>query len=154
MTRKAKKNDKLAETTTTIVVSPTEEQPLSQNKTYKDQQTEKAKPPALQMIAFSNFFRFLTGRDKALMIIGTCAAVITGVLLPSLSIIMGEITNTFDPDNSAEDIKDTMATLSGYIAIVGLGTWVFGYIYFSFWQHLAENITFNLRSRYLHAILK
>jgi hypothetical protein len=82
-------------------------------------------------------------------VIGTLSAVICGALLPSIGVVMGEITNTFGPQNSQEEIRESMELLVGYICIVGAGTWVFGYIYYAFWQHLAENITFNLRSRYL-----
>ena len=32
--------------------------------------------------------------------------------------------------------------------------WLFCYMYFAFWQHLAENITFDLRSRYIEALLR
>ena len=88
------------------------------------------------------------------MVIGTISAVICGALLPSIGIVMGEITNTFGPDNKPDEIKEAMELLFGYISIVGALCWVFGYIYYAFWQHLAENITFNLRSRYLQAIMK
>jgi len=106
------------------------------------------------MIPFSLYFRYLTPTDKLLVTIGSISAIVAGCLLPSMAIIMGEITNTFDPDNTADDIKDTMSWLAGIISIIGLGLWIFGYMYYAFWQHTAENITFNLRSRYLHAILK
>lgn len=47
-----------------------------------------------------------------------------------------------------------MRMVSLYICLVGIGCWLFGYIYYGFWQHLAQNISFDLRSRYLHAILR
>lgn len=108
----------------------------------------------MKMIQFKQFFRFMTPSDKALMIIGTICAIVCGCLLPSIGIAMGEITNTFDPDNTEDEIRDTMRILVIYICIVGVGCWIFGYIYYAFWQHLAENISFNLRSRYLKAIMK
>jgi len=40
------------------------------------------------------------------MVIGTISAIICGLLIPSLAIVMGEITNTFDPDNTAKEIFD------------------------------------------------
>jgi len=46
-----------------------------------------------------------------------------------------------------------MSVIAGYICLVGLGKCIFGYIFYSFWQHLAENVSFDLRSKYLHAIL-
>jgi len=85
------------------------------------------------MIAFSTFFRYLTLADKFLIGIGSISAIIAGCLMPSMSIVMGEITNTFDPDNTADEIKDTMGTLAGYISLIGLGLWIFGYMYYAFW---------------------
>ena len=59
-------------------------------------------------------------KDRILLIVGAIAAVITGALLPAMAVIVGQITNTFDPDNSAKSIKDTMNRTAGYICIVGL----------------------------------
>lgn len=106
------------------------------------------------MIPFRYFFRFMTKRDKLLMAVGTFSCVVAGCLVPSLAIIMGEITQNFDPRSSTDEILDNMRDLAGKISLVGLGMWVAGYLYFGFWQHLAENMTFDLRSKYLHAILK
>jgi len=36
------------------------------------------------------------------MVIGGMSAAVCGLLIPSLSVVMGEVTNTFDPDNTAE----------------------------------------------------
>lgn len=105
------------------------------------------------MVPFSYFFRFLTPSDKALMILGSISSIVAGALVPSLSIILGNISSTFDPKNTPDEIKSSMKELAGIISLVGLGMWIFGYIYYAFWQHLAENVSFNLRSRYLKAIL-
>ena len=107
----------------------------------------------MKMVNFAEFFRYLTASDKALMVIGTASAIICGCLLPALGIVMGSVTNTFG-DSDPAAIKSQMQTIVGWICLVGLGCWVFGYIYYAFWQHMAENITFNLRSRYLKAIMK
>jgi ABC-type multidrug transport system fused ATPase/permease subunit len=37
--------------------------------------------------------------------------------------------------------------------MIGIGIWIFGYMYFAFWQHLAENISFDLRKRFLAKLL-
>jgi ABC-type bacteriocin/lantibiotic exporter with double-glycine peptidase domain len=47
-----------------------------------------------------------------------------------------------------------MKTTALVICLVGLGQWFFAYVYYAFWQHLAQNVSFDLRSRYLHAILR
>lgn len=85
------------------------------------------------MIPFTYYFRFMTRSDKALMIIGTMSAFVCGCLLPSIGIAMGEITNTFDPDSTEDEIRDSMRLLVIYICIVGAGCWLSGYIYYAFW---------------------
>jgi ATP-binding cassette subfamily B (MDR/TAP) protein 1 len=88
------------------------------------------------------------------MILGAISALISGFLLPCISIAMGAVTNTYDPSNSKDEILNQMKTICLYICLVGIGCWIFGYIYYAIWQHLAQNVSFHLRSRYLHAILK
>jgi ATP-binding cassette subfamily B (MDR/TAP) protein 1 len=106
------------------------------------------------MIKFSHFFKYATKRDRFLIALGSIGAVLCGVLMPSISIVMGSITNTFNPTNSPEDILHTMRNLAIYITLLGIGVWIFGYIYYAFWQHMAENVAFDLRSMYLHRILE
>lgn len=106
------------------------------------------------MIDMKKFFTYVTFKDKCLMIIGAIGAVVAGFLLPCISIAMGEVTNTFNPEDSKEEIINAMRLICLYICLTGIGSWVFGYIYFAFWQHLAQNVSFDLRSRYLHAILR
>ena len=106
------------------------------------------------MVKFSQFFKYIKGKDKFLLIVGSISAVCCGISLPSMAIIVGEVTNTFDPRKSSDDILDTMSNISGWIAIIGAIQWVMGYLYYAFWQHLAENVSFDLRSRYLSAVLR
>lgn len=111
-------------------------------------------PKQPEMINFSKFFTYMNCTQKFMMVIGTIGAIVAGVLLPSLAIVMGAVTNTYNPSNTKDQVLDQMKTITLYICLVGLGTWLFGYLYFAFWQHLAQMISFDLRSRYLHAILK
>jgi hypothetical protein len=46
-----------------------------------------------------------------------------------------------------------MRTVAIYVSIVGGISWLFTYFFHGFWQHLAENISFDLRTRFLSAIL-
>jgi ATP-binding cassette subfamily B (MDR/TAP) protein 1 len=106
------------------------------------------------MIKFSKFYTYMTGKEKALMVLGTIGALFAGFLLPCMSIAVGELTDTFDPRNGKDKILDNMRLICLYICLVGSASWIFGYMYYAFWQHLAQNISFDLRSRYLHAILQ
>ena len=82
------------------------------------------------------------------------AAVLCGILVPSISIFLGEISNAYNTKQATLDTKRIMKMLIIYINLVGFGCFIFGYIYYAFWQHVAENVTFDIRSRYLRSILK
>jgi hypothetical protein len=80
-------------------------------------------------------------------------AIITGALYPALAIVLGALTNTFDPHNSSADTVDKMRKLVIIIVCIGIISWIFAYMFFAFFQHLAENISFDLRKRFLHHLL-
>lgn len=85
------------------------------------------------MISMSEFFRYIHGKDRFLMVVGIASAVIAGGLLPFVSVAQGEVTNSFDPNNAKEAIFDRMKQVSLVICLVGLGQWFFAYVYYAFW---------------------
>jgi len=90
-----------------------------------------------KMINMSEFFRYVHGKDRFLMVVGIVSAIISGGLLPFVSVAQGEVTNSFDPNNAKEAIFDRMKQVALVICLVGVGQWFFSYVYYAFWQHLA-----------------
>lgn len=90
-----------------------------------------------KMINMSEFFRYIHGKDRFLMVVGIVSAIIAGGLLPFVSVAQGEVTNSFDPNNAKEAIFDRMKQVALVICLVGVGQWFFSYVYYAFWQHLA-----------------
>ena len=86
--------------------------------------------------------------------IGTFFAIASAAIISSLAILLGDITNTFDPTTSSDAIMDQMRILLRNILLVGAAGAIASYFYYAFWQHVAENITFDLRSRFLHKLLE
>ena len=105
----------------------------------------------------SKFFKNLCFGDKVLLGVGSFAAIAAGAILPSISLIMGNVamtfTNTTNPNPDPNSMVHNMAMISAFVAFVALGLFSFSYMFFAFWQHLAENITNNLRKRYLAALM-
>ena len=60
------------------------------------------------MLSISTFFRYINRWEKFYMIIGTVSAVINGILMPGMAILVGLITNSYDPDNTPEDVFHQM----------------------------------------------
>lgn len=116
----------------------------------EDEEEEKDAKP----INFHRFFEYNSRKDNIMLFVGTVAAMIAGVFMPSIALIMGTIATNFgDTGVSPEDISEIIGTVSKYVAAIAIIIYVFSYIFFAFWQHLAENISLNLRKIYLEALL-
>jgi len=88
-----------------------------------------------------------------MLAIGTFGAIIAGLMLPSIALIMGSIANNFGQDADISNMSETIGKTSKLVAGVAVVIFVFSYIFFAFWQHLAENISLRLRKIYLRALL-
>lgn len=89
-----------------------------------------------------------------MVIFGVIGAILAGVLYPCVAIVMGEIVDTFDPSNTPEDMLEDMKWLLTIFLIIGILSWITTYMYFAFSQHVAENISYNLRAIYLEKLLQ
>jgi hypothetical protein len=107
----------------------------------------------IRAVPLSYFYRYATKTEKFMLFVGSLGCLVAGCLLPALAILLGEVTNSFNPANGYKSIYDGMKWTCLWITIVGVVSFVAGYIYYALFQHVAENISFNLRSRYLSAFL-
>jgi ATP-binding cassette subfamily B (MDR/TAP) protein 1 len=112
--------------------------------------------PPTRQIAFSKYFTYLTPMDRLLLVVGTLAAVLAGAILPSISLVMGNVAAAFTTggSNSGQvSIISQMSVIASIVMLIALSLFVFSYMFFAFWQHLAENITIDLRKRYIAALM-
>lgn len=119
--------------------------------TFKAKKRAKVAVPTIR---FVKFFKYISGWDRVYLVIGALGAICAGLLLPSISLVMGEVSTAFGTSNSRADTLALMSTLSVWISIVAVAIFLCSYIFFAFWQHLAENISMDLRSRYMTALLQ
>jgi len=66
-----------------------------------------------------------------MLTIGFISAVVTGLLFPSIALIMGEVVGTFDPDNT-QQIDELMKELLLKILLIAMVLWFCGYVYYAF----------------------
>jgi hypothetical protein len=96
------------------------------------QQEEEAK-----QIPFVKFFSYLDYRDKFLLVFGTLAAILAGGILPSISLVMGNVAAAFsghdDPSDSNESILQTMTVIAAIVSLIALSLFVFAYMFYAFW---------------------
>ena len=88
--------------------------------------------------------------------VGTTGAVLAGAILPSISLVMGNVAAAFTTGSASSGaaLLDTMGTIAAIVMMIAMMLFIFSYIFFAFWQHLAENITLDLRKRYISALMR
>lgn len=61
------------------------------------QTASEAKPvaPPTRQIPFTKYFTYLTTTDKVLLYAGTASAILAGAILPSISLVMGNVAVAF-----------------------------------------------------------
>lgn len=47
-----------------------------------------------------------------------------------------------------------MSFIASYVILIATSLFIFSYVFFAFWQHLAENIVTDLRKRYLKSLMR
>ena len=58
------------------------------------------KPPTPQTIPLSKFFSFITPQQKLLLVIGTLSAIVAGFLMPAIGLVLGYVTDGYNPNLS------------------------------------------------------
>jgi hypothetical protein len=79
-----------------------------------------------------------------------------GAILPSISLIMGNVATAFTGDNSDPDssLISQMNYIVTYVILISMGEFVFSYLFYALFSQLAENITNDLRKRYIASLMR
>lgn len=110
----------------------------------------------VKQIPFVKFFSYLDAKDKMLLVFGTLASILAGGILPSISLVMGNVAAAFsgnDPNEQQDNILQTMTVIAAIVSLIALSLFIFAYMFYAFWQHLAANITKELRKRYIASLM-
>lgn len=89
------------------------------------------------------------------MYIGWAAACVTGLGLPSFVFLIGDVINSFNSNTTTPpQMLDKISRLSLIFTCVGVGIYIFSYLYYAFLLMSSERITKRTRTAYIEAILK
>ncbi|XP_019364084.1 PREDICTED: ATP-binding cassette sub-family B member 5 [Gavialis gangeticus] len=113
-------------------------------------------------------FRYADSLDITLMILGAVAAVINGTCLPLLSLVFGEMSDSFVNNcRSYENVsssshcnqtqmpsEEQITVFSLYYVGIGVAALLFSYLQISFWVLAATRQTKKIRRMFFHAVLR
>jgi hypothetical protein len=68
-----------------------------------------------------------------MLTVGTIGALIAGILIPSISMIMGSVADAFGNNTDVSDMSTTISSTAKWIALIAASIFFFGYVFFAFW---------------------
>lgn len=80
----------------------------------KEKEKEKEEPTTTNTVPFLKLFTFADSTDKLLMIVGTIAAIGNGLGLPLMTIIFGEMTDSFGQTQNIHDVVRAVSKVNSY----------------------------------------
>ncbi|EDK31467.1 multidrug resistance protein-like transporter family ABC domain protein (macronuclear) [Tetrahymena thermophila SB210] len=134
---------------------PTQTQKLQENNITNKKDNEKTKDQKIvePKISFFKLFRYATKFDWILMTVGAIAAIANGIALPLFALIFGQMTDSFGPTSTGDQIVDAAGTQSLYFLYIGLGTFFLSWVQMSCWMISGERQSITFRKEYFKAVL-
>ena len=121
---------------------------MEKDKDAKSIESPPAKPKPAPTGAF---FRYNSASDRCLVIIGSIAALLQGLSIPSIALLFGMMTDSFQDGSTAFDDIRKLSLMYFFVALV---IFFLSYVYFTFWIIISQNIGAQYRQAYLKGILK
>ncbi|XP_022937696.1 ABC transporter B family member 21-like isoform X1 [Cucurbita moschata] len=105
-------------------------------------------------VPFFKLFSFAESTDVLLMIVGSIGAIGNGLSLPLMTILFGELTNSFGINQRNTDIVKAVSKVSLKFVYLAIGCGVAAFIQVSSWMVTGERQASRIRGLYLKTILR
>ncbi|XP_006303137.2 ABC transporter B family member 11 [Capsella rubella] len=120
-----------------------------EEETKKEKNDEKTKT-----VPFYKLFAFADSVDVFLMICGSIGAIGNGVCLPLMTLLFGDLIDSFGKNQNSEDIVDVVSKVCLKFVYLGLGTLGAAFLQVACWMITGERQAARIRSTYLKTILR
>ncbi|XP_061366245.1 ABC transporter B family member 21 [Gastrolobium bilobum] len=111
----------------------------------------KEKP---ETVPYHRLFSFADSIDMLLMIVGTIGAIGNGVSLPLMSLLFGQMINSFGNNQFSPDIVKQVSKVSLKFVYLGIGSAVAAFLQVACWMVTGERQAARIRGLYLKTILR
>ncbi|KDP21188.1 hypothetical protein JCGZ_21659 [Jatropha curcas] len=128
----------------------------NQEKSSENQDGEKRAfnpPPENQKVPILKLFSFADRLDVALMIIGSVCAIGNGLAQPLMSLIFGQLINSFGTANQS-NVVDQVSKMAIKLVYLAVGAGAASLLQVSCWMVTGERQSARIRSLYLKTILR
>ncbi|KAH7521541.1 hypothetical protein FEM48_Zijuj07G0044500 [Ziziphus jujuba var. spinosa] len=135
---------KVSSTTAATMTSSTRDSKEGKRKVVKDDE---------QKVSFYKLFSFPDRSDVVLMIVGTIGAIGNGVSQPLMTLIFGQLINSFGTSSSS-NIIDEVSKVSLNFVYLAIGIGIAAFLQVSCWMVTGERQATRIRGLYLKTILR
>jgi len=105
-------------------------------------------------IAFFDMFRFVSNKDRFLMLLGLIGGIGEGACMPLFALFFGDVPDSLGPGASPDDFVDSAGKLALKFVYVGIASFVAGYFGYSCWMSVGEKASIEIRKRYFKSLLE
>ncbi|KAJ4727918.1 ABC transporter B family protein [Melia azedarach] len=124
---------------------------MSGNGTELPKSKEKEKT---NMVPFRKLFAFADSLDRALMIIGSIGAIGNGLCLPLMTILFGDLVNSFGENQNTSETVDAVSRVALKFVFLGIGAAAASFLQVTCWMITGERQASRIRGLYLKTILR
>lgn len=109
-------------------------------------------------VGLKTLYRYATTVDLLLLLVASICSIVSGVILPLMTIVFGSLQGTFagffNGNVSRSSFNDEMTRLVLYFVYLGIGMFVTVYTSTVIFIYTGEHITGKVRERYLESCLR
>ncbi|XP_043709889.1 ABC transporter B family member 21-like [Telopea speciosissima] len=128
----------------------------NQGKTDAEQTSEKSKggEENNQTVPYGKLFSFADSKDIILMVVGTIGAIANGTAMPLMTVLFGELINSFGETNNTKSVVNAVSKVSLKFVYLAVGAGVASLLQVSCWMVTGERQAARIRNLYLKTILR
>ncbi|KAF3456433.1 hypothetical protein FNV43_RR01083 [Rhamnella rubrinervis] len=123
-------------------------------KISNEQNTSKRKDEFTNTVPFYKLFSFADSLDYLLIFAGTIAAVGNGGSLPLMTLIFGNVVNSFGEFSNTKEVAHEVSKVSLQFVYLALGSCVASFLQVTCWMVTGERQAARIRNLYLKTILR
>lgn len=126
----------------------------SQMKKNQQESDNKKGEEKTNTVPFYKLFSFADSTDYVLMILGTIGALGNGLSMPLMTILFGELVDSFGRASNTKDVVDAVSKVSLKFVYLALGAGAASFLEVACWMVTGERQASRIRSLYLKTILR
>jgi len=106
-------------------------------------------PP--KKVSFRQLYRYITWKDRLLLLLGCLGSIALGASMPVFSIVFGELLDSFG--STEAEMVDNVRKYAVYVIYVGAGAFVAAWLGQACFMIVAENNARRIRAAYMQSVL-